>query len=371
MNDSSATAVVAWLEKHQIPLYLLALLVGAVTGLSAPSSAHTFETAINPVLIVLLYATFLAVPFSAIGASLRDGRFLVTVVVLNFVLVPIVVFALTRFVTGNQAVLVGVLLVLLAPCIDYVIVFSGLAGAASERLLVSAPLLMLLQILFFPLYLWLFVGSELVEIIDIAPFVEAFVLLIVAPLTLAALTQALARRHRIGTQAMDLMASVMVPVMMATLAVVVASQIDAVRTEGAKLVGVVPIFAAFLIIMAVVGLATARVTRQDSSHAGVDLFRCHPQFVGRPASRTRAPTGPVSRSGRRGDTDIGGTDRDGRLRPARSPPRPEQCTLRQRSQRPPHDHRPMIRSRRFGVVSIATNAIAVSVHYAVQRIETL
>lgn len=31
----------------------------------------------------------------------------------------------------------------------------------------------------------------------------------------------------------------------------------------------------------------------------------------------------------------------------------------------------MIRSRRFGVVSIATNAIAVSVHYAVQRIETL
>ncbi len=263
MNDSSATAVVAWLEKHQIPLYLLALLVGAVTGLSAPSSAHTFETAINPVLIVLLYATFLAVPFSAIGASLRDGRFLVTVVVLNFVLVPIVVFALTRFVTGNQAVLVGVLLVLLAPCIDYVIVFSGLAGAASERLLASAPLLMLLQILFLPLYLWLFVGSELVEIIDIAPFVEAFVLLIVAPLMLAALTQALARRHRIGTQAMDLMASVMVPVMMATLAVVVASQIDAVRTEGAKLVGVVPIFAAFLIIMAVVGLATARVTRQD------------------------------------------------------------------------------------------------------------
>ncbi|OZC63691.1 arsenic resistance protein [Rhodococcus sp. 15-725-2-2b] len=255
--------MVAWLEKHQIPLYLLALLVGAVIGLSAPSSAHAFETAINPVLIVLLYATFLAVPFSAIGASLRDGCFLVAVVVLNFVLVPIVVFALTRFVTGNQAVLVGVLLVLLAPCIDYVIVFSGLAGAASERLLASAPLLMLLQILFLPLYLWLFVGSELVEIIDIAPFVEAFVLLIVVPLALAALTQALARRHRIGTQIMDLMASAMVPVMMATLSVVVASQIDAVRTEVAKLVGAVPIFAAFLIIMALVGLATARATRQD------------------------------------------------------------------------------------------------------------
>lgn len=264
MNISSTTSVVAWLEKFQIPLYLLALLIGGGVGLGAPSSAHAFEIAINPVLIVLLYATFLAVPFSAIGASLRDGTFLLSVVVLNFVLVPIVVFALTRFVAADQAVLVGVLLVLLAPCIDYVIVFSGLAGAASERLLASAPLLMLLQIAFLPLYLWLFVGSELVEIIDIAPFVEAFVLLIVVPLVLAALTQALARRRRIGTQIMDVMAAAMVPVMMATLAVVVASQIDAVRSEGSQLFAAVPIFVAFLVIMAVVGWATARVTRPDA-----------------------------------------------------------------------------------------------------------
>ncbi|OZE92982.1 arsenic resistance protein [Rhodococcus sp. 14-2686-1-2] len=264
--------MVAWLEKWQIPLYLLALVVGAAIGLTAPSSAHTFERAINPVLIVLLYATFLAVPFSAVGASLRDGKFLLSVVVLNFVLVPVVVFALSRFVAGNQAVLVGVLFVLLAPCIDYVIVFSGLAGAASERLLASAPLLMLLQIAFLPLYLWMFAGSDLVQIIDIAPFLEAFVLLIVIPLTLAALTQVLARRHRIGTLIMDVMASAMVPVMMATLAVVVASQIDTVRTEGSQLIPAVLIFAAFLVIMAAFGLATAKVTRQDVPAARALIF---------------------------------------------------------------------------------------------------
>lgn len=269
MNTSSTTSVVAWLEKFQIPLYLLALLIGAVVGLGAPSSAHAFEIAINPVLIVLLYATFLAVPFSAIGASLRDGKFLLSVVVLNFVLVPVVVFALTRFITDNQAVFVGVLLVLLAPCIDYV---SGLAGAASERLLASAPLLMLLQIAFLPVYLWLFVGSELVDIIDIAPFVEAFVLLIVVPLVLAALTQALARRRRIGTRIMDVMSAAMVPVMMATLTVVVASQIDAVRSEGSQLIAAVPIFVAFLLVMAVVGWATARVTCQDVPAARALIF---------------------------------------------------------------------------------------------------
>lgn len=256
-------SAVAWLEKFQIPLYLLALAVGVVVGLAAPASAPAFEIAINPVLIVLLYATFLAVPFSAIGVSLRDTNFLLSVVVLNFVLVPIVVFALTRFVASNEAVLVGILLVLLAPCIDYVIVFSGLAGAASERLLAAAPLLMLLQIAFLPLYLWLFVGPDLVKIIDVASFVEAFVLLIALPLTLAAATQWLARRTRLGTRIMDAMAAAMVPIMMATLAVVVASQVDAVRSEASQLIAAVPIFVAFLVVMAVVGLATSRITRQD------------------------------------------------------------------------------------------------------------
>lgn len=36
-------------------------------------------------------------------------------------------------------------MVLLTPCIDYVIVFSGLAGGSSDRLLAAAPVLMLLH----------------------------------------------------------------------------------------------------------------------------------------------------------------------------------------------------------------------------------
>ena len=194
---------------------------------------------------------------------MRDGRFLLSVIALNFVLVPVVVFALTRFIADDQALLVGVLLVLLAPCIDYVIVFSGLAGAASERLLASAPLIMLLQMALLPAYLWLFVGSDLVEIVDIGSFVEAFVLLIVVPLCLAATTQAIARRRRAGLIVMDAMAAAMVPVMMLTLAVVVASQIDAVRTRWSSLIAVVPIFIGFLVIMAIVGLAVGRAASLD------------------------------------------------------------------------------------------------------------
>lgn len=75
---------------------------------------------------------------------------------------------------------------LLTPCIDYVIVFLGLAGGDEERPLAVAPLLMLAQMLLLPVYLWAFVGVGLISSIEFAPFVEAFLFIIaVLPLVLA------------------------------------------------------------------------------------------------------------------------------------------------------------------------------------------
>ena len=212
-----------WLEDRQIPLYLLALLAGAGFGLLAPVSATGLEPVINPVLMLLLYATFLSIPLTRLGQVIRDGRFLAGLMVLNFVIVPVVVFALSRFVADHPALLLGVLFVLLTPCIDYVIVFSGLAGAAHERLAAAAPLLMLGQMLMLPVYLGLFIGPELFDVVDIGPFVEAFVLLIVVPLILAAVTQFLAGRTRLAQRVMRGVETLMVPLVMLTLAVVVAS----------------------------------------------------------------------------------------------------------------------------------------------------
>ena len=107
-----------------------------------PAVAHPAELTTIPILGLLLYATFLSVPFAKIGQAFRDWRFLSTVLVVNFVLVPIVVFLLSRIVAHDQVLLVGVLFVLLTPCVDYVIVFTGIAGGAKERLLAAAPLLM-------------------------------------------------------------------------------------------------------------------------------------------------------------------------------------------------------------------------------------
>ncbi len=252
------------MERHQVPLYLISLAVGAGVGLAFPAVAHPAEAAINPVLGLLLYATFLGVPFARIGQAVRDWRFLLTVLTVNFVVVPVVVFLLSRVVAGDQVLLVGVLFVLLTPCVDYVIVFTGIAGGAKDRLLAAAPLLMLCQMALLPLYLWLFVGAEFVAAVDLAPFVEAFLLLIALPLAGAGLTQLAAARTHWGSRVQDAVLAAMVPVMMLTLAVVVASQIAGVGGRLGSLLSAVPVYVAFAALMVPVGMAASRIARLDA-----------------------------------------------------------------------------------------------------------
>ena len=172
------------------------------------------------------------------------------------------------------------LLVLLTPCIDYVIVFTGLAGGASDRLLAAAPVLMLAQMLLLPVYLLVFVGPSLVSAIDPAPFVQALVGLIIVPLALAAVTQWWAQQEgdapSVGSHAVGLlvrgMQALMVPLMMATLAVVVGSQIAGVGRELGRLLAVVPLYAAFLLVMVPLGMLAARCARLDVPAARAVVF---------------------------------------------------------------------------------------------------
>lgn len=257
------SSIVERWDKHQIVLYLVAIALGGAVGLALPQIAPTLEHSIEPVLMLLLFATFLGVPLIEVGRAFRDIRFLGTVMIANFVVVPLVAFGLSRFVADDRGLLLGVLFVLLTPCIDYVIVFTGLAGGAKERLLAAAPLLMLVQILLLPLFLVLLAGGDVLDVIDIGPFVEAFLLLIVLPLAAAAVVQALARRHRAGAIVEEVMAGAMVPLMMATLAVVIGSQIAAVGSQVAALTRVIPVYIAFVIIAVIIGKLAGRVARLE------------------------------------------------------------------------------------------------------------
>ncbi|GHE39800.1 arsenic resistance protein [Streptomyces cellulosae] len=260
---SQSSGLVAGMERHQVSVYVAAMASGALVGWATPDTGPGLEHAIYPVLGALLYVTFLQVPAAELVRSLRAGRFLAAALVANFVAVPLVVAAMFAFLPDDQAVRLGVLLVLLTPCVDYVIVFSGLAGGSSRRLLAATPLLLLAQMVLLPGFLFLFMGSGLAEVVDVGPFVEAFVLLIVIPLALAWLTQVWAARRVAGQKVADAMGTTMVPLMAATLLTVVASQVPKLNDSLTDVARVVPFYVLFLVVMAFAGLAVARLFRLD------------------------------------------------------------------------------------------------------------
>lgn len=253
----------AALERHQVPVYLGALAAGAAVGLAAPGVGSALAPAITPVLAALLYVTFLQVPAAELGRSLRAGRFLGAALVVNFVVVPPVVAAAVAFLPADRAVRLGVLLVLLTPCVDYVIAFSGLAGGSARRLLAATPLLLVAQVVTLPGFLLLFLGSDLAAVVDTGPFVEAFAVLIAVPLALAWLTQGWASRRATGRRVAEALGTTMVPLMAVTLSTVVASQVPALGGDLARVAPVVPFYAGFLVVMAFAGLAVARLFRLD------------------------------------------------------------------------------------------------------------
>lgn len=251
------------MERHQVALYVLAIIGGGILGVAAPTIGSALEHLINPSLAALLYVTFLQVPAAKLLAALRDGRFMVAIVAVNFLVVPLVVAAMFGFLPDDRAIHIGFLLVLLCPCVDYVIVFCGLAGGDSRRLLAATPVLLLAQMALLPLFLLLFLGSDLAGIVEVGPFIEAFIILIVIPLTLAWGTQWWAARRPSGERFSTGASTTMVPLMMLVLAIVVASQAPKVDGSLGQVARVAPLFVLFLVVMAGAGLLVGRIFDLD------------------------------------------------------------------------------------------------------------
>lgn len=243
-----------WLERYQIPLYAIALVGGVFFGSGVPSGAANLEHFIDPLLIALIYATFIAVPFTQIAAGFRDARYLTSIVVLNFLCAPLVAGGLGRLLFDDPRFLIPIVLVLCAPCVDYVMVFSRLAGGTWVKTLAAAPVLLLVQMVLLPVYVWLIVPGHGGASFTAGPFLRAFGLFIVLPLVLALVT----RRFM-----SVVMAFLMVPLMMGTLFVVVGSQWALVLAHRGELVRVVPLYVLFALVMVVIAEALTRWRGHD------------------------------------------------------------------------------------------------------------
>ncbi|MEX5507297.1 bile acid:sodium symporter [Pseudomonas putida] len=255
------------LETHQIPIYFAAVLAAVAFGLMASDSARHLETLVTAAIAVLMYAMFLQIPFLDLRQGLGNRRFMTALLLANFILVPLLVWAITRGLVEHPAILVGALLVLLTPCIDYVVVFTHIGKGDSRLTLAATPVLLLVQLVLLPVYLALMLGDSSQVAISIAPFMEAFVLLIVVPMALAVLTSAGARRSRTVAAWNDAWAWLPVPAMALVLVVVIASQIAVVLRDFDRLLPVIPVYIGFMLLAPALGFIAARLLRLPATEA--------------------------------------------------------------------------------------------------------
>lgn len=268
----SLSATLHVLERHQVACYLTAIGVGGILGSAVPMGSQLATSAITPCLIVLLFVTFLEMPFDRLAAALRDLRFLGAVIGLNFVIVPLVVATLHTLIPLNEFVAVPALIVLLTPCIDYVLVFTKLAGGSADRLLVLTPLLMIAQVALLPVYLWAILGTSAAATIPPGPFVEALALFVLLPLLAAVIFRLLARRvHRVGS-GLEYASRSMVVIMSLTLAVIAAGQIPGLGPYASELGLAVALFALFAVIMVVLGRLLSWILRLPVGSANALIF---------------------------------------------------------------------------------------------------
>ncbi|WP_089751669.1 arsenic resistance protein [Halobacillus alkaliphilus] len=237
------------LENNQIWIYFISLLAAAGFGFLMPRSAESLESIISIVIAVLLYSMFSQIPFTSMKESWGQKKFIKALLTTNFIIVPIVVWLLARLLPQSPELLIGFYLVLLTPCIDYVIVFTALGKGDERLMLASTPILLIIQLVLLPLYLWMFLGRDAAGIVDPSPFLEAFLGLIFIPLITAVCIQLAAKKSRIGAKILSGSAWLPVPFMAFTLFAVAASQLPNLPAYANDVVKVIPLYVAFMIIM--------------------------------------------------------------------------------------------------------------------------
>lgn len=250
------------LDRRQISIYFFAVALAGATASLWPG-ASGLEAFITPALALMLFATFLQLPLADLKQALTHWRFLAALLFANFLAVPLLVMAFMPLFPADPMLRLGMLLVLLSPCIDYVITFAH-AGRADARLLVTAtPVLLIVQFALLPLYLGVFLGKQVNELIAFGPLLSTFVWLIVVPLVLAALVQHWGARSAGRADLIRFTGILPVPATALVLYVVVAGvmpRLDAVHDVVWR---VVPVYVAFAVIAPVLGWLVARLFQLD------------------------------------------------------------------------------------------------------------
>lgn len=191
---TSKVGYVSGPERLQGVFVLLAGTTGLVIGQAVPVGAFA-EHVVVPALVLMLVGVFTQVSASELREARRGRRVVVASLVLNFVWTPAFAWVLGVGLLGFSPDLrIGLLMLLVTPCTDWYLVFTGLARGHLGIAAAVLPINFVLQLVLLPVYVLLLGGTA--APIDGAALVEAVGLVLLVPLVAAMLLRWLATRLR-------------------------------------------------------------------------------------------------------------------------------------------------------------------------------